>query len=205
LIRSVKPKSFIDIAGNRGLISRLLQDEVEYSICTDLDLNCLDDLWEYISAQNRVAKAGGGAIYPIYMDTALPLPQNYHEQNMIRNPMLFVPWRKPGQRLRCECAIALGILHHLVFDLAAASFELVLECFLSYAQKYLLVEFIDKANPVTAVHFGEERLKRYPWYTKGNFEKALLKYCDIVKIMPSSNDTRTLYLCAIKPAENELE
>ena len=196
LIRKVKPRSMIDLAGNSGIMSLALINELEYAINADLDAGALDRLWDFMESDEQYKES---PITPVKLDLIMPL-----------NAILYrlMPHYKNTpvadffeEQLKCEMTVCLAILHHITFNYAL-SFEQTLSCFLFYSKKYLAVEFIDISDEHLISSYGG-RFESFDWYTVENFEKALLKRCNIIEKLPSEPETRTIYLCEVK--QNSIE
>jgi hypothetical protein len=172
-IRKLNLRSMVDLAGNGGVISYLLNDDLDYSFVIDVDLRALNTLWEYMPV---IGKRNGDSdksitVIPMYSDAAA-ITAN-----------------------KCDVAVSLSAVHHFVF-LQNFAFGEYIEMVLRFTEKYLVVEFVD-ANDDTVKLFRSGAKNGYEWYTKGNFEEALLTRCDILEQKPTS-DTRTVYMCAVK-------
>jgi len=181
MIREIKPSSFIDLAGNGGVLSVLLNKEVKYSICMDLDMNAIDFLYQYIVTN------GINTIYPVFRNILdVSDDKVINNINMPRLRILQNPYKS-------DCAVGLAILHHLIFT-EALTFDSVLDCFFSYTDKYLIIEYIDISHKSAIIHWGQERLNEFTWYSRENFEKAVRERADIISVLPSGNETTSLYL-----------
>ena len=190
LIRKVAPRNMIDLAGNTGIMSLILSKEMEFCINADMDLGALDKLWEFMAANNEYE---GSTILPLYHNVLTEFSHGaysmlLHYKNTHISDFL-------NANLKCEIAVCLAIMHHLVFNWAL-SFEQLLKCFVSYTERYLLIEFIDVSDIHVQNGFAD-RVESFGWYTIENFETALLQHCTIVEKAPSSPENRTLYLCEL--------
>lgn len=184
MIRKVKPMSIIDIAGNQGWYGSYCREIVNKVIVVDMDMNALDRLWERIKENNMQN------VTPVKMSICAPSLGRHYDGLIDGNTIQ--PLRESGcNRVKCDMAIALAIVHHLVFR-EHLSFEEVVLLLMSYCKQYLIVEFVEQ----TDYYISNFKKQGYEWYTKNNFESILLNYFDVLQQCESSpEETRTLYLC----------
>jgi len=198
LIRKIKPSNFIDLAGSSGVISLMLKDEVQYAINVDVNLGALDFLWQFMVEHEKFQ---GSPIIPVRLNifSIFEVSSRSNYVPFLKNTPVETHFDK---RLKCDMAVCLSIIHHMVFRYAL-SFEQTLECFLFYTKKYLIIEFVDVFDTVIQDGYSD-RKANFNWYTKENFERILHKYCNILEILPSDVASRNLYLCEIRESGESL-
>ncbi|GHV18070.1 hypothetical protein AGMMS49938_19020 [Fibrobacterales bacterium] len=185
MLRMIKPLTIVDIAGNSGIIDIYLKDEVKYSVVIDSDSNALNDLWEY-TKENRIT------IVPVYMNILTP-NVGRGSDGFVDSDGIKAFKARAIDRFKCECAVALGIIHHLCYK-SALQFEAAIRLFSWYTNKYLLIEFVDRQDPAVCC-WNQQGMD---FYTKSNFEQKLNKVCKIIQTASAANIYRTLYLCELK-------
>ena len=190
LIKTVKPNSIIDLAGNMGWYGSYLHDEVSQVIIADMDYGCIDHLWKNIHDRKM------NNVYPVYMSLCTPSLDYYRDYPISSNSGL-IPWRlSSNDRFKSELVLALAIIHHLAFG-QQLTFKEIIEQISLYTKKYLIIEFVDQKD----VYIDYFLKKGFEWYTRENFEKQLLRKYDILSFKESTpSETRTLYLCQLKDA-----
>ena len=189
MIRWVKPRTLIDLAGNVGFISFMLRGECDYCITTDIDWNVLDDVFDNIGLLEDRSTC---TVLPLYSNILYPTPgkrkNRFFESNTIPPTIPSQP-----ERLRSEMAIALAVVHHLLYS-DDVSFEQVICQILQFTYKHLVIEYVDIHEKIY-----EKRDKTgREWWTRENFEKALSAHCDITKTSDNGAQSRILYLCTLK-------
>lgn len=188
LIRTVRPKTLIDLAGNMGWYGAALSKQLDYAIVADLDYNCIDYLYSKVSDKS----VGLSNIIPIYLNIITPTP-DYYRDDVIGNTGV-VPWRKNAiDRFRCDLVMAISVVHHLAFS-QQLTFEEMIRQFKLFTNRYLVVEFIKKED-----EYIKDFLKiGFDWYTEETFVQVLETEFTILSSKPSTpGNTRTLYLCEV--------
>jgi len=186
MVRSVKPESMIDLAGNMGWYSFELHNEVKQCITADLDYACVDFVFHKV-IEDKIAN-----ILPVYMNIISPTP-DYYKDSMIGNTAI-VPWRKSAiKRFQSQMVLALAVIHHLVFSQQLTFPEVIGQLSL-FSSKWLIVEFMEREDSVVEPALVN---KDFDWYTKENFENELKKKFNILSVT-NSEQTRILYLCEKK-------
>jgi hypothetical protein len=109
------------------------------------------------------------------------------------NPM--TAWAAaPGQayvdRLRCEMVLALGLVHHLVFE-QRMNFDLIVRGLSAFARDCLVIEFRGREDPWVRDRPND----RFSWYNLENFLTALKCEFREVKKFPADNKHRCVLLC----------
>jgi hypothetical protein len=106
------------------------------------------------------------------------------------NPAMGSPDIAPSERLRCDMAFALALLHHLVYA-NYSNFELIVRSLSSVARKWLVVEFVGPED-----RYLQRWAKRCcPWYNLDNFLAVLKKEFPSIELFPSNEESRKILLC----------
>lgn len=186
MIRSLKPKTVLDLAGNMGWYEFAVCSEAERCIVADLDYKCIDFVYRYV-AEHKIKN-----VYPAYLNLVTPTP-DYYKDTPIGNTAI-IPWRKSAiERFRSELVLALAVIHHLVFS-QQLSFEEVIGQLALYTSRWLIVEFMEREDSVAAPALKNAA---FDWYTQDYFERVLRGQFTILSSV-HSEPTRILYLCEKK-------
>ena len=186
MVRSVQPKTLLDLAGNMGWYEFTLSSEVERCIVADLDYNCVDFVYQTV-IQRKVKN-----VYPVYLNLVTPTPAYYKDTPI--GDTAIIPWRKSAiERFRSEMVLALAVVHHLAFS-QQLSFEEIIEQFDLYTSKWLIIEFMDREDSVVAPALKNTD---FDWYTREKFEQVLKTQFHVIS-SAYSEPTRILYLCEKK-------
>lgn len=184
MVRSVKPKTLLDLAGNMGWYEFMLCNEVERCIVADLDYSCVDFVYQTV-VQRKVEN-----VYPVYLNLVTPTPAYYKDTPI--GDTAIIPWRKSAiDRFKSEMVLALAIVHHLAFS-QQLSFEEIIGQFALYTSKWLIIEFMEREDSVVAPALKNPN---FDWYTQEGFERVLKTQFRILSSI-HSEPTRILYLCA---------
>lgn len=184
MVKSVKPTTLLDLAGNMGWYEFTLHNDVEYCITADIDYDCIDFVF------NKVRSEGVKNIYPMHLNLVVPTLARYYG-GVIGNTAIIPVCKGAIDRCRCEMVLALAIIHHLVFR-QLMSFKESVEQFALYTSKYLIIEFVDRNDTIVEPLVKDN--KDFDWYTKENFE-AELKKVFYIKDINNTHKSRILYLC----------
>jgi len=183
MIRSVKPKTLLDLAGNMGWYEFAVHGGLERCIVADLDYNCIDFVYQYV-VEHQIEN-----VYPVYLNLVTPTPAYYKDAHI--GDTAIIPWRKSAiERFKSEMVLALAIVHHLAFS-QQLSFEEMIGQFALYTSRWLIIEFMEREDIVVAPALEN---KSFDWYTQDNFERALAAKFRIVS-SAHSEKTRILYFC----------
>ena len=187
MIKSTNAKSMIDLAGNMGWYCVAVKEEMDYAIVADIDYNCIDFAYEYIR-KHEVKN-----VYPIHINMIAPPLDTY--KNLPIGSTGIEPWTTNAiSRYQSEVAVALAIVHHLVFS-QQLSFDEVVNQLALYTNRWLIVEFINRNDKfvIDALTLNAQ----FDWYREENFLISLKKRFKIVDSGETS-ETRTVYLCEVK-------
>ncbi|MCB9360305.1 MAG: hypothetical protein H6587_02120 [Flavobacteriales bacterium] len=145
--------SVIDLAGNEGYFSLLLNQELDIKriILTDYDENAID------TAYKNLKKSKINNITPLLL-------------NFMFTPDL----EGTTKRLKSDVAIALAVTHHLVLT-GNFSINAIFERLKMYSNKFVIVEFM----PLGLWAVGDKNLPEVPeWYTLDWFRSEFENYFD---------------------------
>ncbi|GHV53559.1 hypothetical protein FACS1894216_11770 [Synergistales bacterium] len=180
-IKSENIKTMIDLAGNEGFFSLVLSDSLDYAISADLDHACVDDLYKSIM-EKKIKN-----VIPAYINIVTATPPFFRGENCGDSPIRpFLLGTR--ERFKCDCVLALAVLHHLVMQ-QCLDFVEIINLLSSYTTRYMIVEFIDRTDS-TLYNISSD----FDWYSRENFETELAKQSfSILDVKLSSPETRLLY------------
>lgn len=157
LINKLDVKEVLDVAGNQGLLTRLIKDNcknVQDAICVDYDENAIDSFYN-ISKNSNYSKQ----LYPVHSNLIFPISVNYFE-----------PFT---HRMKSELVLALALTHHLIL---AQEFpiDFIFKQIKALTKKYVFIEFMPLGL------WGGAELPGVPeWYTIEWFRNNFIKYFTI--------------------------
>jgi SAM-dependent methyltransferase len=174
IITAKKPRSVLDIGSGDGWYSQFAARHGAQVVSID---RCEP------SVTKLFFDAASGQL-PI-----LPLLADFRSLN----PM--TAWAAaPGQayvdRLSCDMVLALGLVHHLVFE-QSVNFDLIVRGLSPFARDSLVVEFRGREDPWVRDRPND----RVSWYNLENFLTALKCEFREVKKFPADNTHRCVLFC----------
>ena len=160
-----------EIAGNQGLLSAELSKSVKTVICSDIDENAVDFMYQG-------AKKLNSKIYPVLLDFLSPIYQSlyYSESNSV------------FKRFKSEAVLALALTHHLILT-RKVPIEVIFEALSKYTTRYLFIEFMP---------LGLEEVKFPTWYNIDWFRDHFIKYYKLILEIPSEKDGSRILLIGEK-------
>lgn len=176
LIRPLGIATAVDIGGNNGRYSRVLNDLGITTICTDIDPNAVEANYQFVKHH------GETQMLPLLVD--------------ITNPGGAIGWanqERPSvsDRLRCDAVVALAIIHHLAIS-NNLPFARIAEYFAQLG-RYVIVEFVPKSDSQVQKLLST-RKDIFSDYTEDGMEQAF-NTCFKLKQKKKIKDTkRTLYV-----------
>jgi SAM-dependent methyltransferase len=171
ILSDIKPDSVLDIGSNRGWYAQLAASlGVRNVVAFDTDETAVNRLYCDVKSQNK-------AILPLIMDVRNPSPETQIELSA-------------SDRLKCDLVLALAVVHHLVFK-HLLRFEKIVDSFLSFTKRTLVVEFIPKEDQFVSQWWSPP----YSWYTLENFIAELRRHFRSVSVHPSDPKPRVLLVC----------
>jgi hypothetical protein len=174
ILSAKRPRSVLDIGSGRGWYSQFAARNGAQVVSVDRDE-------PFVTRLYCEAVAGNLPVLPLVTDFCS------------MNPML--SWSTaPGDayvdRLRCDMVLALGLVHHLVFE-QRLNFDLIVSGLSAFARESLAVEFVDREDP-----YVRERINdRFSWYNLENFWIALRREFREVEKLPSDEEHRWVLFC----------
>lgn len=181
-VRKIGVKNLWDIGGNDGHFSRLVQDDCDLILCTDIDPVAVDK--SYLDCKKR----NDTKLVPLVIDYKNPTPGLGFGNKERRS----LEARAKG--FRPDCVLALALIHHLSIS-DNCTFEMLAESFSSYA-KHLIIEFVHPTDSWAAKLLDSKRDAKhlFAFYNKENFERVFARCFHIVEQVPVPASERTLYL-----------
>jgi hypothetical protein len=176
VLERLRPASVVDIGCNRGEFSMLAASRGASVVAFDADHECIVRLFEK-------SKEKGYDILPLVLN--------------ILNPSPGIGWRgiqyRPAQeRLNCEMAFALALIHHLVFA-GGQDFGRIAESIKDFHTRWAVIEYVDLDDPMARL-LPRRPTVDYSWYTINSFLEALKTCYSEVTIISKLSETRTLIL-----------
>jgi hypothetical protein len=174
--RPLQAKTALDLGGNDGRYSRVLNKLGLSTVCTDIDPNAVEANYNHIKAHHETA------MLPLVIDLTNPGGAlGWH--NLEREPI--------HERLQCDLVLALAIIHHLVIS-NNLPFASVAEYFSTFAP-YLIIEFVPKEDSQVQKLLAT-RKNTFPGYTEPAFTQAFEQYYHPEQSKHIPHTKRTLYL-----------
>lgn len=174
-------KRILDMGGNDGTFSRVLQDTASEIVVMDIDPNAVDQ--NYLQVIRNKER-----ILPVVCDLLNPSP-GIGFGNSERTALL--------DRIRdfgFDATLALALIHHLTLT-GNVPFEMSAPLFASFSP-YLIIEFPDRDDSWVKFLLDSKRefKDHFDFYNKTQFETDYGKYFDFVETQKIAGTERTLYL-----------
>ncbi len=176
LVEGLKLGTALDLGGNNGRYSRVLNNLGIRTVCSDIDPNAVEANYRHVREYKE------NLMLPLVVDLTSPAGA-LGWRNTERAPI--------HERLQCDAVMALALIHHL-----AISNNLPLEKIASYFREfapYCIVEFVPKSDSQTAKLLAT-RKDIFPEYTDKGFLKAFGHHFKLLKEQRIKGTERTLYL-----------
>lgn len=178
ILTDLKPQSVLDLGCHTGWYAQLAASLGSQVVAVDKDTRFISQL--YCEARDRKL-----SILPVVMDFAQPTPA-YGLSNYRYVAAL--------ERFQCQMVLALGLVHHLVFE-QHPQFEQIVEGLAQLSQRWLVVEFRGLEDP-EMIQFQSSKLQaKYSWYTLDNFTKILSQYFSQIQRVPGESKYCHFLLC----------
>ena len=179
-------KKIWDVGGNNGHFSRVIQDDCEAVICTDIDPVAVDQNYCLCKKNNEIK------ITPLFVDFVNPSP-GIGFANEERSSFY-----KRIKELNLDCILALALVHHLSIS-ANCTFEMQAKSFSRICDK-LLVEFVAPEDSWAQKLLESKRNARnlFVFYNRKNFESIFKEFYDFLEVKNIPNSKRTLYMMSAK-------
>jgi hypothetical protein len=181
-VKQIGVKRLWDIGGNDGHFSRVVQDDCDLVLCTDIDPVAVDK--NYLDCR----KQNDQKLIPLVIDYKNPTPGlgfgNEERQSL----------EARAGRFRPDCVLALALIHHLSIS-DNCTFEMLAGSFSSYAN-YLIIEFVHPTDSWAAKLLDSKRDAKhlFNFYNKENFEREFSGRFQIIEQVSVPASERTLYL-----------
>jgi len=165
-----------DLGSNTGEFSKLLAAKGIYTIATDFDPYCINNLY------TSVKVSGEKNIQPAIVDLANPTPAiglNNAERSSFYS------------RLDADLVLALALIHHLAIG-KNIPLEKIVSLF-HQTSRYLIIEFVPKEDEKIKLMLQQKK-DIYLSYTEENFVAAFSNFFSIEDKQTIPGSLRTLYL-----------
>jgi 2-polyprenyl-3-methyl-5-hydroxy-6-metoxy-1,4-benzoquinol methylase len=169
-------KTAADLGANDGVFSKLLAEQNIFTVATDFDPLCINNLYAEIKKNNQQY------LQPLVIDLSNPSPA-IGVNNTER--LSFI------SRTKVDLAMALAVIHHLAIG-KNIPLEKIASLF-NQVGGYLIIEFVPKDDEkIQFMLKSKEDI--YTHYTEENFESAFIKHFTIQNKQKVGSSGRTLYL-----------
>lgn len=168
----------LDLGANDGAYSLLAAGHAEQVVAVDGDEAVIDSLYR------RLRHEGVANVLPLVMNLADPSP-GIGWRNKERAPF--------AARVRPDVVLSLALVHHLAI---AANVPLgqIVDWLHGFGAR-LVVEFVDRADPMTRRLLANKPVGLFDDYRIDHFEELLAERFHIAERQVVPSGTRTLYLC----------
>lgn len=173
IINGYDIETVLELAGNQGVFSMLLLEytKVKNIICTDVDENAVDRMYE-IAKKNNIVK-----LTPAVLDFVLP--------NLSYNR------KHPNERFKCDIVVALAVTHHLLLT-SKIPIDIIFNTIKTYSNKYICLEYMP-----LGLYDGKNAPPLPVWYTLDWFRRSFREYFDIIT-EEQIEDNRILFFGKLK-------
>jgi len=176
MLKTIKPKTAVDLGGNNGHYSRLLSRQKIPVVCTDIDPNAVE------ANYRGSKKAKDTNMLPLVVD--------------LTNPGGALGWQNTEreavhERLQTDLVMALALVHHLAIS-NNLPFGMIARYFSQFAP-YLIIEFVPKDDSQVQKLLAT-RKDIFPDYHEDGLEVAFDEYYRLVEKSKIRGTKRTLYL-----------
>lgn len=165
-----------DLGANEGAFSKLLAEKNIYTLATDLDPYCINNLYR------KIKDSGEKNIQPLVIDLSNPTPAtgvNNEERSSFTN------------RTNTDLLLALALIHHLAIG-KNITFEMTAAMF-SRMGKKMIIEFVPKDDEKIKLMLSRKK-DIYTNYNELTFVKAFEKYFTVLDKKIITGSGRVLYL-----------
>lgn len=174
--KASKAKTAIDIGGNNGRYSRVLNDLGIFTVCSDIDPNAVEANYRFAKKKKE------NLMLPLLVDMTNPGGGLGWENT--ERPII-------SHRVQTDMVMALAVIHHLAIsnNLPMAK---IAECFAKFAPS-LILEFVPKEDSQVQKLLAT-RKDIFPDYDEEGCKKAFNKYYKLEKEEKVKGSKRTMYL-----------
>lgn len=170
LLEKLQPQTLLDIGCGDGRYSLLAEQIGAKVIALDADEDCINSLYLHVKSHRL-------RILPLFADFTVPTPSHGRK----------CEFPSAMERLVCEVSLALGLIHHLVFDLDI-SFERIARLLAAHTEKFSVVEFIGLED----AYVVERMEPNFEWYGMDNFIRAMEQYFRLIEVFESDENRKIL-------------
>jgi SAM-dependent methyltransferase len=171
LDRLPEKSSILDIGCNKGTYSIECSKAGHQVVAFDYDARAIDELY-------TVAQKNNYDLVALHVNIIRPTPGFGPDLN---SPSIF-------DRLRCEYVLAFAISHHLAKNYAL-TFEMLARILNKYAQKGVLVEYIDP-NDLHLQGWQRKGWRPPVWYNEQIFMDSFRQYFSLKKVWQTGLDEK---------------
>jgi hypothetical protein len=169
-------KTALDLGGNNGRFSRVLNEIGIFTVCADIDPKAVEANYRHVKKHQEEM------MLPLLID--------------LNNPGGGLGWANNerllfDRRIKTDVTLALALIHHL-----AISNNLPFDKIASYFAKFselLVIEFVPKSDSQVK-RLLATRKDIFPFYDESNFKKAFGLYYTLQQETKIEGTERTLYL-----------
>ncbi len=185
ILAELRPKLLWDLGSNSGHFTEVASKYSHYSVAFDFDTNCLESMY------TRLKKQKNRTILPLHMDLANPSPGIGWEGKERKN--LF-------DRGKCDVALALALIHHLLVSATIPLPKLVL--FFKTICNHLIIEYVPPSDPKFRL-ICNSNPNDFSYFTEEAFTNAFAKEFSMKARIPIKGSSRVLYhFQALEPFVN---
>jgi len=179
---SINAKKAVDLGGNDGTFSRVLEDIAEELLVADIDPNAVNHNYLQV-LQNKESN-----IIPLVSDLLNPAP------GIGFNNTERLPLQERIRKSNYDVSLALALIHHISLT-GNVPFAMSAEMFASLTP-YLIIEFPDREDSWVDFLLKSKRefASYFDYYNRENFENDYAAYFEVVQKEQLPNTHRTMYL-----------
>lgn len=178
----LKAKTIIDVGGNDGTFGRILKDQANFILVSDIDANAVD--FNYKKIQKNKEKT----ILPFVSDILQPAPAigfNNTERSSLIERLI---------DLKPNLTLALALIHHITLS-GNVPFLKSAEFFASFSE-ILILEFPTRDDSWVQSLLVRKRefINHFDFYNEAAFENEYSRYFEIIRKEQIFKSQRVLYL-----------
>jgi hypothetical protein len=173
ILKEVSPSTLIDLGSNTGKYSQIASELGAYTVASEFELSVVNELY----LRNKSASN----LLPLCIDLCSPTASR--GWNLTERKDFY-------SRIEFDCALALAIIHHLVFH-GQIPLEKVIQMIASFGQN-AIIEWVEPSDTYAQRLIAERTLGMQP-YSRDLFEKSLKVHFEIISIHEIVETERALY------------
>ena len=185
-VKTIKPKSIIDVGGNDGTFVRKLNSDIETVLVCDIDNNAVD--FNYKTMKLNKEQFMLPFVFDVLNPSAAIGLNNTERDSFLNRIKAFAP----------DVTLALAVIHHMSLS-GNVPFKQSAKFFSSFS-KNLIIEFPKRNDSwVQRLLKSKGEFEAYfNYYNINNFESSYTEYFEIVEKKHIGNSERVLYLLKTK-------